>query len=247
MNKLKSKKVAFITGASGGIGRSVVERFMQADYFIYGIDMSTPKDKYSDQKYKHHLINITDFASLVNIFENEMFSSSENVLVNCAGIREICSIKELSLELWEKIFAVNVTATFVAAKHFCQKLVESNLNGSVVNIASVSGLLGEPNRTAYVSSKHAVIGLTKQLSIEYGNAGVRVNTIAPGVIRTPLTEEYYEDPTQMEKIVAGQFIKNQGMPSDVAEASFFLASDQAKFITGSTLVVDGGWTAGKNL
>jgi NAD(P)-dependent dehydrogenase (short-subunit alcohol dehydrogenase family) len=247
MNDLKTNKVAFITGASGGIGNAVAKHFISKQYFVHGIDISEKSSNFSDKDYQHHKINITDFKVLSEYFDKECFSLSDNVLVNCAGIREICSIADLSLSQWETIFAVNVTATFVASKSFCQKLKENNLRGSVVNIASVSGLLGEPDRTAYVSSKHAVIGLTKQLSIEYGKSGIRVNAIAPGVIRTQLTEQYYQDEEQMKKIDSGQFIKHRGMPSDVAQAAYFLSSDQANFMTGSTLVIDGGWTAGKNL
>ncbi|WP_233420892.1 SDR family NAD(P)-dependent oxidoreductase [Xenorhabdus nematophila] len=117
----------------------------------------------------------------------------------------------------------------------------------MINIASVSGILGEPNRTAYVASKHAVIGLTKQLALEYGKYNIRVNAIAPGVIRTPLTERYYHDESQLEKIRKGQFLPSLGMPEDIAQAASFLASEGARFITGSTLILDGGWTIGKDL
>lgn len=107
--------------------------------------------------------------------------------------------------------------------------------------------MGEPDRTAYVSSKHAVIGLTKQLALEYGKHHIRVNAIAPGVIRTPLTEPYYDNPAQMEKIQRGQFLPVLGETQDVAKAAMYLTSSDARFVTGSTLVIDGGWTIGKDL
>lgn len=247
MTSLESRKIAFITGASSGIGQGIAAHFIGQGYFVNGIDLATPTTTFSPEDYLHHQLDITDFDRLAALFGPERFSDVDSVLVNCAGTREICSISELSLALWEKVFAVNVTATFVASKAFCEQLVQRNGPGSVINIASVSGLLGEPNRTAYVSSKHAVIGLTKQLAIEYGKSGIRVNAIAPGVVRTPLTELYYHDPDQMKKIESGQFINHLGMPSDIACAAFFLASDQARFMTGSTLVMDAGWSAGKNL
>lgn len=247
MNPLKSRKIAFITGAAGGIGQAIAAHFISQSYFVIGIDVCAQGEPFSAQDYRHHRTNIIEFDGLAALFDQDSFSSEDNVLVNCAGMREICPIDALSLALWDEIFAVNVTATFVASKAFAQQLIGNAWPGSIVNIASISGLLGEPNRTAYVASKHAVIGLTKQLAIEYGRSGIRVNAIAPGVIRTPLTEQYYHDANQMEKIDSGQFINHRGMPSDVASAAFFLASHQAKFMTGSTLVMDGGWTAGKNL
>ncbi len=247
MNPLKSRKTAFITGAAGGIGQAIAAHFIGQGYFVIGIDVCAQGEPFSAQDYRHHQTNIIEFDDLAALFDQDSFSSEDNVLVNCAGMREICPIDALSLALWDEIFAVNVTATFVASKAFSQQLIGNSWPGSIVNIASVSGLLGEPNRTAYVASKHAVIGLTKQLAIEYGKSGIRVNAIAPGVIRTPLTEQYYHDENQMKKIDSGQFINHRGMPSDVASAAFFLASHQAKFMTGSTLVMDGGWTAGKNL
>lgn len=176
-----------------------------------------------------------------------MTPSASYALVNSAGLREICSIDGLTLSLWEEIFAVNVTATFVASQAFCNRVIRYGRAASVVNIASVSGLLGEPQRTAYVSSKHAVLGLTKQLAIEYGNANIRVNAVAPGVIRTQLTEAYFHDPSQLRRIDTGQFIQQYGTPDDVAHAVGFLLSNQSRFMTGSTLVIDGGWCAGKSL
>ncbi|WP_340617312.1 SDR family NAD(P)-dependent oxidoreductase [Xenorhabdus entomophaga] len=235
-----------VTGSSSGIGKEIVKKFLDDGYDVEGIDLSE-NEPFSHQNYKHHQLDVTKFHQLEYLINNIEYSNENNVLVNCAGTREICPIDELTLSLWEKIFSVNVTASFLSGKYFCQNIIKRKLNGCVINIASVSGLLGEPNRTAYVTSKHAVIGLTKQLALEYGRYNIRVNAIAPGVIRTPLTESYYHDKFQLEKIYKGQFLPSLGIPEDVAQAAYFLASKGANFITGSILVVDGGWTIGKDL
>lgn len=240
------KHKAFITGASSGIGQSMVAAYLAAGYAVEGIDCS-PSVFANEPEYVHHQLDITDSVRLNGVFEAAEYACDNNVLINCAGTREICRIDELSLSLWERVFAVNVTASFVAGRAFCQQLVRHNLPGNAVNIASVSGLMGEPDRTAYVSSKHAVIGLTKQLALEYGKHQIRVNAIAPGVIRTPLTEPYYDNPAQMEKIQRGQFLPVLGETQDVAKAAMYLTSSDARFVTGSTLVIDGGWTIGKDL
>ncbi|MBD2786224.1 SDR family oxidoreductase [Xenorhabdus sp. DI] len=235
-----------VTGSSSGIGKSIVKKFLDDGYNVDGIDLSD-NGPFFHQNYKHHQLDITEFNQLKCLIDNIEYDTENNVLVNCAGTREICSIDELTLPLWERIFSINVTACFLSSKSFCQNIIRRKLNGCVINIASVSGILGEPNRTAYVSSKHALLGLTKQLALEYGIYSIRVNAIAPGVIRTPLTESYYHDKLQLEKIHKGQFLPSLGMPEDVAQATYFLASKDASFITGSTLVVDGGWTIGKDL
>ncbi|MFP1773006.1 SDR family NAD(P)-dependent oxidoreductase [Lonsdalea quercina] len=240
------QNLAIITGSSGGIGKAVAEKFLGKNFIVHGIDVCPSPMELNSHNYRHHIMNIRDFSCLSNTIENILSENSgKYTLVNCAGIREICSIKNLTLSLWEEVFDVNVTASFVTSQAFSQKLIVQERNGVIINIASVSGLLGEPNRTAYVSSKHAVLGLTKQLAIEYGKYGIRVNAIAPGVIRTQLTEAYFNDREQVEKIDTGQFIKEYGTPEDIADAVYFLNSDQSKFMTGSTLVIDGGWSAGK--
>ena len=244
------KPVVIITGATGGIGEAIVDYFIEKNHIVHGIDSRISANPRDPDLFHAHQLDVTQFEELAGFFKeasNTFFSPTGNILINCAGIREISSIEDLTLPLWEKVFATNVTATFIASKYFCQTLVKKGLPGSIVNIASTSGVLGEPNRCAYVSSKHAVIGLTKQFAIEYGKNGIRVNAVAPGVVRTPMTEVYFQDPHQIQKIDNGQFIQHKGMPLDIAHATYFLASSQARFITGSTLVIDGGWTAGKQL
>lgn len=117
----------------------------------------------------------------------------------------------------------------------------------MINIASVSGLMAEPVRAAYVSSKHAVIGLTKQFAMEFGSMGIRVNSISPGVIQTELTEEYFQDDEMVQLIKDNHALHTWGQPSDIVSCMKHLASDEAYFITGSNFAIDGGWTVGKKL
>ncbi|TKI06518.1 SDR family NAD(P)-dependent oxidoreductase [Martelella alba] len=242
------KNMAIITGSSGGIGKAIAENLLRNGFIVHGIDVCSSKKDLNTKNYTHHIINIRDFSHLSSLIERILSEKTERcTLINCAGIREICSIESLTLSLWEEVFDINVTATFVTSQAFSKKLISQERVGTIINMASVSGFLGEPNRTAYVSSKHAVLGLTKQLAIEYGKYGIRVNAIAPGVIRTSLTEEYFHNHEQMEKIYTGQFIKKYGTPDDIAAAVYFLASEQSDFMTGSTLVIDGGWLAGKRI
>lgn len=237
--------VALVTGTGSGIGKATALRLLAEGWKVFGFDINSNSELEASSGYTHAQVDLTDLASISEVVEHASLSSKSNLLVNCAGIREICSIDELSVEMWTKVMSLNVTSVFYISKLVEAKVRAAGASLNIVNIASVSGLLGEPNRTAYVTSKHALIGLTKQLAIEYGRFGVRVNAISPGVIRTPLTENYFHDQEQMSKIMGGQFLEKTGTTEDVANAVLYLASSQASFITGSNFVVDGGWSAGK--
>lgn len=129
------------------------------------------------------------------------------------------------------------------------KALKKNIKrgGSVVTLSSVSGVLGEPNRNAYVASKHAAIGLTKCLAIDFAEKQIRVNSVAPGVIRTPLTEDYYSNPALLSKINKNYILNRTGDASDVSDVVSFLLSKKASFITGTTMFVDGGWSSFKDI
>lgn len=237
--------VAMVTGASSGIGKATSLRLLAEGWKVFGLDIKLDSELGACKEYIHARVDLTDLERISEAVKHAPVSFKSNLLVNCAGIREICSIDDLSVELWAKVMSLNVTSVFYTSKLVEAKVRAIGASLNIVNIASVSGLLGEPNRTAYVTSKHALIGLTKQLAIEYGKFGVRVNAISPGVIRTPLTEDYFHDQEQVTKIMSGQFLEKTGSAEDIASAVLYLASNQASFITGSNFVVDGGWSAGK--
>ena len=168
-----------------------------------------------------------------------------DALINAAGIREIIPPHELDIIEWERVQKVNVTAPFLLSKHLIAKALQKNKKLSIINMASVSGLLGEPDRAAYVTSKHAIIGLTKQLAFQYGKYGVRVNAIAPGIIETPLTEAYFTNPETVDLIQKNTPLARWGQPDHLNSlVNICLDND---YMTGSILVCDGGWSCGKAL
>jgi len=170
-----------------------------------------------------------------------------DVLVNSAGVREIVAVLELSFEEWNRVLQINLSGTFLPSQAFARKLVAAGRNGSIVNLASTLGIMAAPKRAAYVASKHGVVGLTKQMALEFGELGIRVNAVAPGVVRTPLTERYFQDPEMAETIRGIHAVGRWAEPAEVANAILFLADKANGFITGSILTVDGGWTIGKKM
>ena len=170
-----------------------------------------------------------------------------DVLLNSAGIREISPVLELSHEQFCKVMDVNVTGTFLCSQAFGRQLVKAGRKGAIVNIASTLGHVAAPRRAAYTASKHAVVGLTKEMAMELGEHGIRVTAVGPGVTRTPLTERYFQDAEMAARIRDIHALGRWGEAREIARAILFLASDDASFVTGTTLYVDGGWTAGTKL
>lgn len=243
---MMKKKVAIITGSSGSIGNAITKEFITQGYNVYGIDRHPP-DHLEQLNYTHLDIDLSDIHHITQKLDSTLSLGEHNILINCAGIREIIPLRELNLSTWINVLNVNLTAAFLCSQHIAENAITQTATLNIVNICSVSGELGEPNRTAYVSSKHALLGLTKQLSIEYGKYGFRCNAISPGVTRTQMTEHYFRNHEQLEKIKSGLYLNKIGTPGDIAKMAMYLDSDYAAFITGSNFTIDGGWTAGKNI
>jgi NAD(P)-dependent dehydrogenase (short-subunit alcohol dehydrogenase family) len=238
-----SDKAAVVTGSASGIGLATCGGLLDAGYRVLGIDRSEWDGLHPD--YEHVVLDVTDFDRLAEVVGERFTPGDVNLLVTCAGQREICHTRQLSRTRFREILDVNTTAVFVASQAFCERLISGSATGNIVNIASVAGFLGEPNRTAYVSSKHATIGLTKQFAVDYAPFSIRANAVAPGVIRTPLTEQYFAHDEQLDRILQGQLVRDIGAVGDVVRAVLFLADPEATFVTGSTVFIDGGWSAAK--
>ncbi|MBS0561442.1 MAG: SDR family oxidoreductase [Proteobacteria bacterium] len=193
-------------------------------------------------------LEVTDPASVAQFVEGaETALGRIDVLVNSAGIREIVSVLDLSWEEWQRVIAVNLSGTFLPSQAFARRIVAAGKTGQIVNLASTLGLMAAPNRAAYTASKHGVVGLTKEMALELGDRGIRVNAVAPGVVRTPLTERYFQDPAYAQAIRDIHALGRWAEPREVANAILFLADEANGFITGTILTVDGGWTTGKRM
>jgi meso-butanediol dehydrogenase / (S,S)-butanediol dehydrogenase / diacetyl reductase len=166
-----------------------------------------------------------------------------DVLVNVAGVGSTTNAPDTPLEVWENVFAVNARGTFLCCKHAIPGMVERG-GGAIVNIASIAGLVGLPNRAAYCASKGAVVALTRALAIDHVKQGVRVNAVCPGTVDSPWVRRLVEEVGEsLDALRARQPMGRLGTPEEIARAVLYLASDDAAFITGSGLVIDGGLTA----
>ncbi len=170
-------------------------------------------------------------------------ASELDVLANIAGIGSTTNAPDTPLEVWEDVFAVNVRGTFLCCKHAIAGMVARG-GGAIVNMASIAGLVGLPNRAAYSASKGAVISLTRALAIDHVADRVRVNAVCPGTVDSPWVRRLVEDVGEsLDALRARQPMGRLGTPEEIADAVLYLASDQAAFVTGTAFVIDGGLTA----
>jgi NAD(P)-dependent dehydrogenase (short-subunit alcohol dehydrogenase family) len=177
------------------------------------------------------------FSSLINELDRL------DILVNNAGGNRPAPFLDVTREDFDRLVDLNVRSLFFASQAALRKMVQLGVKGSIINMSSQMGHVGLPRRTVYCLTKHAVEGLTKALALEAAPFGIRVNTVAPTFVRTPMTEGYFADDQFTEFVHSHIPLGRCATPEDVADAVTFLASDAASSVTGTSLRVDGGWTA----
>lgn len=243
------KKVTLVTGAGQGIGRAIVDRMMRADITVIAVDLYEEGLKRLQADYDNVFTiqgDVSD-SSLLNALETLLINEglSVDILVNNAGIARGSHALDTSLDELNRYFEINIKGTFQLSKFVLPYMIRAG-GGSIVNIASVFGLVGAQNSAGYSMSKAAVAGMTRQMATDFGPSGIRINAVAPGLIVTPLTEERIKTEVWRRQIMIEQCpLQRAGTVEDIANAVFFLSSNEASFITGHTLVVDGGWTVGR--
>ncbi|MBJ9984909.1 glucose 1-dehydrogenase [Acinetobacter sp. S40] len=244
MSRLENK-VCIITGAASGMGESEALAFAQQGARLIIADLNLEQANQVAQQIVNaggeafaYQVNVTELEQLHHLIEFtvEKFGRID-VLLNNAGIFDkYTNSLDTSEELWDAMFEINVKAVFRLSNLVLPKMIEQG-SGAIINIASVAGLVAQMGGASYTASKHAVIGYTKHLAAVYAKHGIKINAICPGTIRTPMTAKMLETrPT--DKIPLDRF----GEASEVAELAIFLASDEARFINGSCITIDGGYT-----
>ena len=230
-------RVVLVTGAASGIGLEIAERFSREGARVLGFDrageVAISGDVRSPADVERAVAAVVDAEGRLD------------VLVNSAGVREIGDVYTMATDEWDNVIAVNLSGTFYCCQAAARRMRESG-GGAIVNISSVGGLVGLAHRPAYTAAKHGVVGLTKSLARDLGPAGIRVNAICPGLIRTPLTEQYFAEAAFEEGLRTVIPQGRAGTAADVADAAVYLASDQSAYVSGVALTVDGGWLAEKS-
>lgn len=238
--------VALVTGGSRGIGRAIAER-LAADGHRVAVNYSASKDAAAETVDTIRLAGGTAIAVQGDVGDPEAIDGlfeavaeqlgAVEILVNNAGITRDDLILRMSLEAWDKVIETNLRSVYLATKTALRSMLRAKW-GRIISLSSVSGIAGNPGQANYAASKAAIIGFTKSVAREVGSRGITVNAVAPGFIETDMTDALGEEVTAAaaKRIALGRL----GQPEEVAAAVGYLSSDEAAYVTGHTLVVDGG-------
>jgi len=245
-------KVCLITGAGSGIGRASAVLFAAegasvavADIDLVGADATTALIVGQGGSARTYAVDVTDPGSTEALAAAVVDDFGRiDVLFNNAGIAGVGLLHETSVELWDRVMAVNVRGVFLVARAVLPYMIAAG-RGSIVNMSSTIAEIGLANRASYAASKGAVLSLTRQMQADYAPHGIRINALLPGTIHTPFVDRYlaesYDDPVAgLEVLKKRQLTGDLGRPEDVAAAALYLASDEARFVLGSGMFVDGG-------
>ncbi|WP_438482618.1 SDR family NAD(P)-dependent oxidoreductase [Oleiharenicola lentus] len=251
MFKLTSK-IALVTGAGSGIGRAIAQTLAQAGAHVWVVDRDVAAGA-STVTLIRDAQGHADFAALDVSNDADTLALATHlpaldILVNNAGIGHVGNLLTTTAVDLDRLHAVNVRGPFNLCKAFVPAMLTRGV-GSVINLASIGGVVAVRDRLAYTVTKHAVTGLTRSLALDHSHTGVRFNAICPGRVETPFVQSRiaeYPDPEKAYRDMAStQLNGRMARPDEIAAAALYLASDEAFMVTGSCLMIDGGWSAGK--
>lgn len=240
--KLKGK-TAIVTGSSSGIGKAIAEEFLRQGAFVVFSDVNEVPvpDKERAIFVKCDVSKKEEVENLVKQAVDKF--NGLDIMVNSAGIGTGEDIVSTDDKTWDKTIAVNLSGVFYGLRAAAKYMKENNTKGSIINMTSILGAVGFKDSISYSASKGGVNQLTRAGALDLASFGIRVNAIAPGFIKTQMTKAVTDDPQSKAQIEQATPLGRMGEPEDIAKAALYLASDDSKFVTGSVLFVDGGWTA----
>jgi NAD(P)-dependent dehydrogenase (short-subunit alcohol dehydrogenase family) len=247
-----SGKVAVVTGAGSGIGEAIARTLAGAGAVVYILD----RDANAGERVAGSLPTCkflhVDVSSEESVESARQVIQSRaggvDILVNNAGIGHVGTVLSTSPADLHRLYSVNVVGVMLMTRAFLPRMIEKQ-SGSVINLASIGGVVGIRDRFAYCTTKFAVVGMTKCMALDHATTGVRFNAICPGRVETPFVtarlKEYPDPQAAYREMSASQAIGRMGTPQEIAAAALYLASDESAFVTGSAMVIDGGFSAGK--
>ena len=245
-------KNALVTGAASGIGRAIAETFARQGATVWVVDRDEANGaevvaaiRATGGVAEFAALDVSDEAAAVALASR---LPALDVLVNNAGVGHVGDLLRTTAADLDRLHAVNVRGPFNLCRAFVPAMLERR-RGSVINLASVGGVVAVRERLAYTTSKHAVVGLTKALALDHSHTGVRFNAICPGRTETPFVQARiaeYPDPEQARREMAATQLNGRMVRTDeIAAAALYLAADESEMVTGSNFMIDGGWSAGK--
>ena len=241
------KKTALITGGASGIGAAMAETFAQAGATVWIADRDEANGQAVAKRIGGQFV-LLDVASEADCARAAQTVGNLEILANVAGIGHVGSLANTAAADLDRLHAVNVRGVFNCCKSFVPAMLECK-SGSVINMASVAGVVAVRERLAYTTTKFAVVGMTKALSLDHSHTGVRFNCICPGRVETPFVlarlKEYPDPEAAYREMASTQLNGRMAKPEEIAAAALYLASDESAMVTGSALMIDGGWSSGK--
>jgi len=235
-------RVAVVTGGARGIGDAIARAFREAGAEVVVLDLAEPRAPREGVRYA--TADVSDPASVAAAFETiDAAEGRVDVLVNNAGIQRTGLVGRLAFEDWSAVIGTHLSGAFLCSSQAVPRMVAGGRGGAIVSIASTAAFVGLPGRGPYCAAKAGLLGLTRALSLEVAPAGIRVNAVAPGFTRTEMLQQALDNGSLQEDWMLERVpLKRFADPDEIAGVVRFLASDAAAYVTGQTVVADGGWT-----
>src|ERR1700733_8392955 len=235
-------RVAVVTGAARGIGDAIAERLLADGARVFSLDKAAPTEPRDGIVYLE--ADVADPASVASAFTAiDAASGGLDILVSSGGIQRVGLVGKVSFADWSAVIATHLSGFFLCALEAVPRMAARGKGGAIVSIASTAAFVGLPGRGAYCAAKAGILGLTRALALEVASAGIRVNAVAPGFTRTKLIDQGLADGSLQEDwMVARVPMKRLAATQEIANAVRWLAGDEASYVTGQTVTVDGGWT-----